>query len=182
MKEVSQFSNFLPNFDERIYYRSHGKLESSSASFSVMHVIAHELGHLAEFRAKAREEGSEVRSEDIDIHYEIRNGRLVAVGGTTKVTTAKKANSDEKKDSTSSIQDTVELNFQNQTKEELETKLKQVESDLNLFMVKSLLEEAEDFKDIDSLKEEQKLQGLQRLKSFIKKQLEELDKENSKKS
>lgn len=173
MKEISKFSNFLPNFDERIYYRSHGKLESSSASFSVLHVIAHELSHLAEFRAKAREEGAEIRNEDIDIHYEIRNGRLVAVGGVTRVTTAKKVNQTEKENFHSSIlQDTVELSYQNKTKEELQEKLKQVQSDLNLFLIKGSTENEEQKLTL----EDKKIQGFERLKEAIKKRLEELNK------
>lgn len=176
MKEINQFSNFLPNYDERIYYRSHGNLESSAASFSVMHVIAHELRHLAEFRAKAREEGAEIRNEDVDIHYEIRNGRLVAVGGVTRVTTAKKTESEESEFSAKAvIQDTVELTLQNKTREELQEKLNQVQSDLNLFLVKRLVTENEENSELDNTKDDLKIQGFERLKEAIKQRLAELN-------
>ncbi len=176
MKEVSQFSNFLPNFDERIYYRAHGNLESSPASFSVMHVIAHELRHLAEFRAKAREENAEIHNEDIDIHYEIRNGRLVAVGGVTRVITAKKSKESEDNLSNKNIiQDTVEFSIQDKTKEEIQNKLNEVENDLNLFLVKNLFQDKENQNILDTTKDERKIQGFERLKETLKKRLEELN-------
>ncbi|MCX7998520.1 MAG: hypothetical protein N3A69_06135 [Leptospiraceae bacterium] len=180
MKEISQFSNFLPNLDERVYYRSHGSLESSAASFSVLHVIAHELRHLAEFRAKAVREGAEIRNEDIDIHYEIRNGRLVAVGGVTRVTTAKKAKETSSENSLSfenGIQDIVEISLKNKTKEELLQKLNEVESDLNLFLVKNLFQQEPN--ELDATKDERKIQGFERLKEAIKERLRELNEEKN---
>lgn len=178
MKEVNQLSNFLPNFDERIHYRSHGGLESSAASFSVMHVIAHELGHLAEFRAKARAEGAEIRNEDIDIHYEIRNGRLVAVGGVTRVTTAKKVDKAENETSKkNTIEDTVEFSIQNKTAEELQKKLNEVQNDLNFLLLKNLFSQ-ENQTDITA-KDEKRIQGFERLKETIKERIKELNEKSN---
>jgi hypothetical protein len=76
--------------EDTIFYRGHGRLESSPASNSVLHVISHELDHVAEFKSQAIQDKVEIRSIDMNIHYEIRDGKLVAVGGDTKMITAKK--------------------------------------------------------------------------------------------
>ncbi|RHX82258.1 hypothetical protein [Leptospira yasudae] len=77
--------------DESLHYIGHGQLESSPASTSVLHVISHELGHVAEFRSEAMRDRAEIRSLDMKIHYEFRNGKLVAVSGETQAVTAKKS-------------------------------------------------------------------------------------------
>ena len=93
-----------PYTDDTIYYIGHGQLESSAANNSILHVISHELEHVAEFKNEAVREGSEIKEIDVSIQYEIRNGKLVAVSGETSATTQKKE--PENKDS---INDSVEI-------------------------------------------------------------------------
>lgn len=76
--------------DETIHYRGHGKLDSSPASTSVLHVISHELDHVAEYKAEAVRKGADIRDINVKIRYEIRDGKMVAVGGETRVTTETK--------------------------------------------------------------------------------------------
>lgn len=77
--------------DTSVKYVGHGQLESSPQSTSVLHVISHELGHVAEFKSEAIRDKAEIRSIDVSIKYEMRDGKLVAVAGETKVTSVKKA-------------------------------------------------------------------------------------------
>jgi len=65
-------------------FDGHGMTEHSTEALSVAHVSAHERGHLNSYRMRALAEGYEVVSEDIDIRFEMRGGRLVAVGGEAK--------------------------------------------------------------------------------------------------
>lgn len=77
--------------DSSVQYIGHGQLESSPQSMSVLHVISHELGHVAEFRNEAIRDKAELRSLEVSIHYEMRDGKLVAVAGETRATTVKKS-------------------------------------------------------------------------------------------
>ncbi len=92
--KIPEFSpQFNPNstlLDSEILYKGHGKIESASESSSIIHVISHELEHVAEFKAEAKRDQVEIRSIDMQIHFEFRDGRLVAVGGETKMTSAEK--------------------------------------------------------------------------------------------
>lgn len=84
--------------DESLYYIGHGQLESAPASTSVLHVISHELGHVAEFKSEAMRDRAEIRSLNMKIHYEFRNGKLVAVAGETEAITTKKSEETLRKD------------------------------------------------------------------------------------
>lgn len=77
--------------DTSVKYIGHGQLESAPQTSSILHVISHELGHVAEFRNEAIRDNAELRSVDVSIEYELRDGKLVAVAGETKATTIKKA-------------------------------------------------------------------------------------------
>ncbi|GBF39652.1 hypothetical protein [Leptospira johnsonii] len=77
--------------DTSVKYIGHGQLESAPQASSVLHVISHELGHVAEFRNEAIRDNAELRTIDVSIEYELRDGKLVAVAGETKATTVKKA-------------------------------------------------------------------------------------------
>lgn len=79
-----------PLEDSELHFRGHGKLESASESSSILHVISHELDHVAEFKAQSIRDQTEIRSIDMKIHFEFRDGRLVAVGGNTKMTSVEK--------------------------------------------------------------------------------------------
>ncbi|URD70098.1 hypothetical protein [Leptospira borgpetersenii] len=87
--------------DESLHYVGHGQLESAPASTSVLHVISHELGHVAEFRSEAMRDRAEIRSLNMKIHYEFRNGKLVAVAGETEAVTARKSEETTRKNETS---------------------------------------------------------------------------------
>lgn len=89
----SAFYNPISQSD--IIYKGHGKIESAPEGSSILHVISHELDHVAEFKSQARKDEVEIRNIDMDIHFEFRNGRLVAVGGKTKMTTAEKHETEE---------------------------------------------------------------------------------------
>lgn len=62
-------------------FDGHGMTEHCTEGLSVAHVSAHERGHLNSYRMRALAEGYQVVSEDIDIRFEMRDGRLVAVAG-----------------------------------------------------------------------------------------------------
>ncbi|TGN19426.1 hypothetical protein [Leptospira idonii] len=87
-----------PYQDNRVSFVGHGRLESSTENLSALHVIAHELGHVQEFKNQAFQEGSEVRSVQVKINYEMRDGRMVAVSGETSATTQKRPESISKTD------------------------------------------------------------------------------------
>ncbi|TGL62877.1 hypothetical protein [Leptospira sarikeiensis] len=76
--------------DDSVKYIGHGQLESAPQVSSVLHVISHELDHVAEFRNEAIRDNAEIRSIDVSIEYELRDGKLVAVAGETRATTVKK--------------------------------------------------------------------------------------------
>lgn len=76
--------------DMSVKYIGHGQLESAPQASSILHVISHELGHVAEFRNEAIRDSAEIRSLDVSIEYEMRDGKLVAVAGETRATTVKK--------------------------------------------------------------------------------------------
>ncbi|PJZ66843.1 hypothetical protein CH371_01725 [Leptospira wolffii] len=88
--------------DTSVQYIGHGQLESSPQSTSVLHVISHELGHVAEFRSEAIRDRAEIRSIEVSIHYEMRDGKLVAVAGETRATTVKKSEEESPKRSEAS--------------------------------------------------------------------------------
>lgn len=88
--EILNYNSFYNNHDTSVHYKGHGKLESSPASTSALHVIGHELDHLADIRSDARRKNLDVRSVDLDIKYEIREGRLIAVGGRTQAVLVEK--------------------------------------------------------------------------------------------
>lgn len=68
-----------------IHYIGHGRLESSPENLSILHVVSHELGHVAEFKREAIQKGEDVVDIKVRVHYEMReNGKLVAVSGETE--------------------------------------------------------------------------------------------------
>jgi len=146
---VSSILNNLPNPNylgqHRVNYIGHGQLESSSESLSALHVISHELGHAQEFKREAMRNGSEIRSLDVKIHYEMRNGKMVAVSGETSALTASKVaeqaslqpytdDGNGKKDLQLSNTNLSQLNTKRineiEKKEELENKIKSIEDSL----------------------------------------------------
>ncbi|XDD50362.1 hypothetical protein AB3N59_00630 [Leptospira sp. WS92.C1] len=133
--------------DESLHYIGHGQLESSPASTSILHVISHELGHVAEFRSEAARDRAEIRSLDMKIHYEFRNGKLVAVSGETQAVTTKKSEESSKKNEITSPeefpkekeslekekkQDSLEVRLEDKEKQIL-SELQRIESELQRF-------------------------------------------------
>ncbi|EKR75044.1 hypothetical protein LEP1GSC041_1212 [Leptospira noguchii str. 2006001870] len=133
--------------DESLYYIGHGQLESAPASTSVLHVISHELGHVAEFKSEAIRDRAEIRSLNMKIHYEFRNGKLVAVAGKTEVITAKKPEETSHKSNEISQQDSWKEKDLPKKEETSKTKsedrekqilseIRRIESELKIFETK----------------------------------------------
>ncbi|UOG60716.1 hypothetical protein [Leptospira noguchii] len=133
--------------DESLYYIGHGQLESAPASTSVLHVISHELGHVAEFKSEAIRDRAEIRSLNMKIHYEFRNGKLVAVAGKTEVITAKKPEETSHKNNEISQQDSWKEKDLPKKEETSKTKsedrekqilseIRRIESELKIFETK----------------------------------------------
>ncbi|EMI72544.1 hypothetical protein MAL08_00670 [Leptospira noguchii] len=133
--------------DESLYYIGHGQLESAPASTSVLHVISHELGHVAEFKSEAIRDRAEIRSLNMKIHYEFRNGKLVAVAGETEVITAKKPEETSHKSNEISKQDSWKEKDLPKKEETSKTKsedrekqilseIRRIESELKIFETK----------------------------------------------
>jgi hypothetical protein len=158
-------------FDGSIHYRGHGKLESSPAGKSILHVISHELGHVSEFRSKALREGAEVRSVDVGIHYEIRDGRLVATGGETRVTSAVKKDSNESK--FQSETDRYDVEPIPSEEDILQDRIKKVQSEINTVLARALYA-MDQTKSIDAWRDENKMHAFEGLKEALAKRLEEL--------
>ncbi|WP_411824766.1 hypothetical protein [Leptospira sp. 'Mane'] len=117
--------------DRRVSYVGHGQLESAPETLSALHVIAHELGHAQEFRNQAFRDGAEVRSLDVKINYELRDGRMVAVSGETSAVTQKRKEKDPQDSSLQPYSDGKSFQdiFSTQSKEEEEKKIKGKDND-----------------------------------------------------
>ncbi|TGM08949.1 hypothetical protein EHQ76_03095 [Leptospira barantonii] len=140
--------------DESLHYIGHGQLESSPASTSILHVISHELGHVAEFRSEAMRDSAEIRSLDMKIHYEFRNGKLVAVSGETQATTVKKSEDSPRKNEITPQENSIKeespkkeekpeaskVNLEDKEKEIL-SEIRRIESELQTFETKADVEE-----------------------------------------
>ncbi|EMM93808.1 hypothetical protein LEP1GSC158_4493 [Leptospira interrogans serovar Zanoni str. LT2156] len=159
--------------DESLYYIGHGQLESAPASTSVLHVISHELGHVAEFKSEALRDRAEIRSLNMKIHYEFRNGKLVAVAGETEVVTAKKSEETLRKDIETSQQESLkEKDFPkkeetSKTKSEdrekqILSEIRRIESELKIFETKKDVEE----KGFDSIRKTELEEKKENLKWF----------------
>jgi hypothetical protein len=157
--------------DETIHYRGHGQLESSPASMSVIHVISHELDHLAQFRSQAQKDGAEIRDIDIEIQYEIRNGKLVAVGGKTKVTSEYKKNS--QPENNKFTYDFIEVEPVPEEESILQDKLNQLKNEINFFSFTNQMKNNLT-KTTQDIQEERKILGLESSKEFLENKLKEL--------
>ncbi|PJZ71117.1 hypothetical protein CH373_00935 [Leptospira perolatii] len=188
--------------DRSVHYIGHGQLESSTESSSILHVISHELGHVAEFKNEAARDNADVRSIDVSIHYEMRNGKLVAVSGETKAVTVKKENQTkqtdlEKNDAPSSAQrervesNSASVNKQNRSntlseKEwEILSELRRLDLELNHIYKASKTDDSENSADEDFHKQalliekKRKLEmelSQEKLKLLMKETLESLKK------
>ena len=63
----SQLYSQKPRENDTIYYVGHGQLEKASSNTSIMHVISHELDHVAEFKSQAIRDRAEIRSLDMKL-------------------------------------------------------------------------------------------------------------------
>ncbi|EMJ98066.1 hypothetical protein [Leptospira alstonii] len=140
--------------DESLHYIGHGQLESAPSSTSVLHVISHELGHVAEFRSEAMRDRAEIRSLNMKIHYEFRNGKLVAVSGETEAVTAKKSEETPRKneisqDESSKEKDTLKKEEKlsafsagsEDREKQILSEIRRIESELQSFETKKNVEE-----------------------------------------
>ncbi|AVV50511.1 hypothetical protein [Leptospira santarosai] len=160
--------------DESLHYIGHGQLESAPASASVLHVISHELGHVAEFRSEAMRDRAEIRSLNMKIHYEFRNGKLVAVAGETEAVTVQKPEETTQKNEISRDESSNEEGVSKKEEKsytfgnELEDKEKQIlseirkiESELQTFEVKRKLEEEKGFDSVRKVELEERKRKLE---------------------
>ncbi|WP_061205862.1 hypothetical protein [Leptospira santarosai] len=160
--------------DESLHYIGHGQLESAPASASVLHVISHELGHVAEFRSEAMRDRAEIRSLNMKIHYEFRNGKLVAVAGETEAVTVQKPEEAAQKNEISRDESSNEEGVSKKEEKsytfgnELEDKEKQIlseirkiESELQTFEVKRKLEEEKGFDSVRKVELEERKRKLE---------------------
>ncbi|ABJ74870.1 hypothetical protein [Leptospira borgpetersenii] len=160
--------------DESLHYVGHGQLESAPASTSVLHVISHELGHVAEFRSEAMRDRAEIRSLNMKIHYEFRNGKLVAVAGETEAVTAQKSEETTRKNETSWDESSKKENVPKKEEKSyisssgLEDKEKQIlleirkiESELQTFEAKKKVENEQRFDSVRKVELEERKRKLE---------------------
>lgn len=157
--------------DQTIHYKGHGQLESSPASLSVLHVISHEMGHVAEFRSQAHRDGAEIRDIDVDIRYEIRDGRLVAVGGETKVTSAYRKEVDEGKEKPDF--DVVDVEPIPSDEDIIQERLKNIQAEMNILLAKSLFTNSGS-RSLTDLNDEKKIRAVENSREFLQNRLHEL--------
>ena len=177
----SQLYSQKPRENDTIYYVGHGQLEKASSNTSIMHVISHELDHVAEFKSQAIRDRAEIRSLDMKIDYEYRNGKLVAVGGETSVTT-EPARETSKRAFPALREDTIDLNALKKPElvsdgltmqeSKLKDKLEQIETEIDLSLKKTYYSDP-NFKSSADIKDEAREQELRETKSRISLQLEE---------
>lgn len=161
--------------DESLHYIGHGQLESSPASSSVLHVISHELGHVAEFRSEAARDRAEIRSLDMKIHYEFRNGKLVAVSGETEAVTVKKSEDSPRKNEIVPQEDSLKekeslkkeekteaskVNLEDKEKQIL-SEIRRIESELQTFETEANAEEEKGFGSIRKTELEERKRKLE---------------------
>jgi chaperonin cofactor prefoldin len=173
--------------NDTIYYIGHGLLEKSPSSTSVMHVISHELDHVAEFKSQAIRDRAEIRSLDLKVDYEYRNGKLVAVGGETSITTALPIQEESKHTSRKAFpalrEDLIDINTLkkvelpsdglNMQESKLKEKLEQIETEIDFSLKKTYYSDP-NFKTAADIKDAAREQELRETKSRISLQLEEL--------
>ncbi|MBF3377723.1 hypothetical protein [Leptospira borgpetersenii] len=154
--------------DESLHYVGHGQLESAPASTSVLHVISHELGHVAEFRSEAMRDRAEIRSLNMKIHYEFRNGKLVAVAGETEAVTAQKSEETMRKNETSWDESSKKEEKSYISSSGLEDKEKQIlleirkiESELQTFEAKTKVENEQRFDSVRKVELEERKRKLE---------------------
>ena len=172
----SQLSSQKPRENDIIQYIGHGRVESSPSSTSIMHVISHELDHVAEFKSQAIRDKAEIRSLDMKIDYEYRKGKLVAVGGETSVITEAKQQTS-KRAVPALRDDAIDFNAVKKSENsndgltmqesKLKDKLEQIETEIDLSLKKT------NYSNPD-IKDEAREQELRETKSRITVQLDEL--------
>ncbi len=187
INQSQNFSQKPKENDTSIHYIGHGLLEKSPASTSVMHVIGHELDHVAEFKSKAIRDKAEIRSLDVKIDYELRDGKMVAVGGKTTVTTSEPTEEPTRKTSKKAVpaltDDIVDIHTAkkaefsgdgiNMEESRLKEKLEQIETEIDMSLRKTYYSNPA-FKTSEDIKKEAREQELRETKSRIAVQLDEL--------
>ncbi len=166
---------------ETLGYIGHGQLESSPASMSVLHVVGHELDHVAEFRNEAIRDNAEIRSIEMKIDYEFQNGKLVAVSGKTTATTQKKPTKEKSELPELELDKRDDKKNENDLRESGKNKISQEERNLlfRLEYVKSEISNLDNKgyytdrepKDIQDKKEERKKEALNEKKRKIEAEL-----------
>lgn len=159
--------------NHNVHYIGHGQLESSSENFSTLHVISHEMNHVSEFKSEASKLNMDIANLEVHVHYELRNGKLVAVSGETEATYLPK-NKDEVKDSYISYSNLNQEtdSFKKEKTDKLENKLNEVELDLKNYYYNNFLDEEKD--ELNQISQGNKKIHLKELKEKLELELEAL--------
>ncbi|WP_078125546.1 hypothetical protein [Leptospira alexanderi] len=160
--------------DESLHYIGHGQLESAPASTSVLHVISHELGHVAELRSEAMRDRAEIRSLNMKIHYEFQNGKLVAVAGETEAVAVQRSEETTRKneiswDKSSKKEDVPKKEEKSYTsnngledkEKQILSEIRKIESELQTFEAKRKVEEEQGFDSVRKVELEERKRKLE---------------------
>jgi hypothetical protein len=164
--KIPDISNSI--HQNRVHYIGHGQLESSSENLSALHVISHELAHVAEFKSEARRLGMDISDVKVHIHYELRDGKLVAVAGETEAVYLPKKDKDSKVDVQLDISAFLLTDIPR--KDKLEKELVIIETEIKN-LEKELLFKANDTNSNLELKYLQKLETLSQNKDKLEKEI-----------
>lgn len=165
--------------NKNVHYIGHGQLESSPENFSALHVISHELGHVSEFKSEARRLGMDIADVNVHIHYELRNGKLVAVGGETEATYLPK----KEKETPNEIEDIFLSSIKSildnpnnklsEKKDKIQSKLEEVQNDMKEISIQNFLRE-DDFYSFADIKNSRRNEHLIEVKNKLELELEAL--------
>jgi hypothetical protein len=162
----------------RLHYKGHGQLESTRAGSSLIHVISHELAHIAEFKNQAIRDKVDIRNVEMQIHFEYRDGKLVATGGKTRVTTASQENSESSNNPYEEM--LAQFTYQNpeqivaKTEEAiLRDRLDKIQLELKTILAKAFYTDSKHV-TIDGLKEDKRQANFKEIRNRLQTELEML--------
>ena len=183
ISEISSIAakNQLTPLNSEIVYKGHGKIESASEGSSILHVISHELDHVAEFKAQAHRDEVEIRNIDMEIHFEFRNGRLVAVGGNTKMTSVHKSPQMEEVGAQLNLfpnslfipsKEEIELQEETLIESQFKEKIEMIQGELRSVLNKAILKEMSF--DEEKTKDVSKQMSYRQIRNRLQNEIEEL--------
>ncbi|MEM7181986.1 MAG: hypothetical protein AAF518_13800 [Spirochaetota bacterium] len=81
--DINLPANHQQEHNSTVHYHGHGVLENAASHDSISHVMGHELVHVGELKQEAFLLGGNLKYLDIELGYEFRDGKVVAVSGET---------------------------------------------------------------------------------------------------